>query len=97
MLKFREKTTKFIDYSDLEDFIQKTFGLEKRFEILESPNDTAYTFDVGCVGFKSSEISEGFDYLLRGNVEHWALGTVMDFLCTIGHLEPGQYVVEVSW
>lgn len=97
MLKYEEKTTRQVSRSDLETFMRETFRAPQGFEITESPNNTAYNLEAGFREFNDDEILDCLAYLQRGHIPNHSLGLLMDFLCTMGHIEAGNYVVEVSW
>jgi hypothetical protein len=99
-LKCKVKTIVEVDYNDLERFIKAETGHE--YEIPseeECDNDTARTFD-------------GIDGNARGHIvgfaEDWAkfkatgkgryiLRVILEGLCSEGKLQPGDYLVKVSW
>lgn len=95
-LKHTKETVISVEYVDLQNFITKVYGL-KWFDILESSNDTTYTYTV-----KIDELSPGDRITLSSairdcSVEYWCLDTILTDLCNKGHIEPGKYLVRVSW
>ena len=99
-LKIRNTEVKVVDYDDLETFITEAYGLTSRFEYLdleEPSNDSCKTFSVtkkplkpyqeqAIAAFKADPLSEMY-------ITHALL---MD-LCNKGWLDPGEYLVVVSW
>lgn len=94
-MKIRTKVTHFVDYSDLETFIQDTYSLPSRYEILESPNDVDYTHDVD--GKLSYGEEEARKHVAKGHAEYYYIGELLNLLCMDKKIEKGTYVVQVSW
>lgn len=100
-LKLVTKTTHYVDYYDLEVFLGEKIG--KTVEIIGSPNDTDYKFEAEPLDSTSSMyvyvMEDVEEFLETGmiNMEYGGLYTVMNYACTQGWIEPGNYVITVSW
>lgn len=96
-MRFTTKETRFVDYGDLEWEIKTAYGLNK-FEITESPNDTDYTFDITMAKpLDEYQLKELAEVKTQEWVEHWRMHIVLQDLVNIGRLDPGTYVIQVSW
>lgn len=94
MLKIQTKVTNFVDYNDLEAYIQEVYKLPERFEILESVNDVDYTHNVDGRPYDSGE---ALKLIRQGHAEYWHLDEILNLLCMDGHIKMGVYVIQVSW
>jgi hypothetical protein len=94
MLKSRKEEYIVVDYNDLNDFVSNHYG--KAFNVVEDwemSNDSYISFNVseGKVDKYDLEefIEEGsYSYLTR---------TILIDLCNKGLINPGKYLIEVSW
>lgn len=92
----RKKTIFFVDYGDLNSYIAECLGVADFEGTLESPNDSAYEYNVTDKSSESDK-SEVERIITEGDCEYWRLGLVLDYLCAKGFLEQGEYVVGVCW
>ena len=89
------KSTAFkIYYGDLEQLTEQVYG--KYIEMLESPNDTTHEFDVTGQLDKYDEQTL-YKACELGYLECYRYDVILNDLVRQGLIEPGQYLVRVSW
>jgi hypothetical protein len=100
-LKMRSQMTHFIDYGDFEKFAKEAYPKLKGgrwgysfAEVQESANDTSYTFNID--GKISKWEKKEVDQIRESGVVH-SNYLLFNVLVADGYLEPGTYVVRVSW
>jgi len=97
-LKMHIEMTHFVDYGDFERFAMEVYpnlkGGYSFAEVQESANDTSYTFHVD--GKISKWEKKDADNIREGGVVH-SNYLLFNVLIADGYLEPGTYVVRVSW
>jgi hypothetical protein len=97
-MKITTKTVNFIDYSDLEEFLCKTYGLDEVSvpAILEASNDSSHS-----VWAEKGPLSEyELSVLIRfqENPDNfYGLHTIFKDLCNKDLIAPGNYIIQVSW
>jgi len=99
-MNIERKELKVLQATELEKLIEKKFGKEfSVVEDLESRNDTSHIFIV-----RNNQINEVAYSLLR--ILNWRIGYkytgyltahLLDYLCYCEELEPGEYLIEISW
>lgn len=101
MIQHTKKTTIHVDYSDVEQLILTHYGHE--FSIPESEECNNYTSLQYLVTDKPLT-EKGLDVFTRKELQTFestghgaSLSTILDALCRAGELEPGNYVIRVSW
>lgn len=96
-LKKRTIPTHFVEYYDFERFVYQTYGTRIDFPVMqESSNDTSHTFNVD--GAMDDYAEEKFaEFLAAPHLAHYTAQVILDKLCADKHIEPGCYVIEVSW
>lgn len=94
-----EKVERFeVDYSELEVMVKEVYGINYEYPCdMECNNDTSQTFN----------IDGKIDDYHRMNIKEWleSNGTkgnymgreLLNDLCANGYIEPGKYLVKVSW
>jgi hypothetical protein len=88
-----------VEYHDLQDAIEENYNLSSSFcAIGESPNDSQYTFN----GIKQREPDKWDTAAVKKALENsyieiWALRPLLVDMCNKGFIEPGDYLVNVSW
>lgn len=108
MPKLRTKTETVIsvNYGDLDAFVEQVTGRTFDFVFAEEcGNDTSHMFEVvGGRGKCSLEtwtrgMEEAEYWIANGDGEYGGCGagTLLDWLCSKGHIEPGNYRVDVCW
>lgn len=81
----------------LDAFIAQCYGLAKDFEMTESPNDTDYGVTVEKKPLDKWDRVTADKAAQEGWVENYKLGVVLCDLCNKGFIEPGEYMVTMSW
>ncbi len=98
-----KKEAFFVDYDDLAKEVKKRYGIEDYHfvEIQECGNDVDFVFEV------KSKLTGDYDKKYTAaeiekmkqtkHVEGYQNHNVLTALCMDGFIEPGTYVVRVSW
>ncbi len=88
-----------VDYTEVERFTMEKYPFIKDYEfacVQESGNDTSYTFNVN--GKLDKWDLEDWDKIKSsGTVHNYRNRLVLNKLCADGHIEPGEYLIKVSW
>jgi hypothetical protein len=97
-LKVIKETILSVDYQDLERYILQVTGHKACLpSILECSNDTYHRFTVNREPEPPAERLAHLASLLHHPVEEFCIDEYLNAMCQLGHLEPGTYVVSVSW
>lgn len=108
-LKAEIKTTVHVSYSDLQRLVHQVFGKKWEFACTqECDNDTTHEFTVCC-----TKEDTKYDWQLltdddRKDVDDWLFGdkkypknysngNILNRLCELKLIPPGEYIVSVSW
>lgn len=98
-MKLKTKKVEYfeVDYGDLEAFIEEVYGQEFNLACdQETGNDTALTMEV-----KKERLGEydrdKIDRWIRDGEESYMFRVLMFDLCNKDLIEPGNYVIEISW
>lgn len=87
-----------IGCNELMHLIAKVYDLPSRFEILEVPNDSSYTFNGLIEEFISDEREECAELIAAGSACMWEIGVVIRCLIADGHIEQVPNVlIKVFW
>jgi hypothetical protein len=95
------KTVVEMDYIELEELVQKTYGLKKRWSFVadqELNNDSCQSFD-----FTEKEELEEFDkadlelFIAKDGFKNWMAPILMQDMVNRDILPLGNYVIEVCW
>ena len=96
---FTQETTWTVDYSDIEDLINKHFHLANgKFEIMaheELNNDSVFEVDVDC-----DELLEDYDYdMMKSGKLHWQTNNILNVMARQGILPftKGKLYINVSY
>lgn len=96
-LKVKTETVHTVELNDLEQFILEKTG--HAYEIVPSEdwsNDQQHRFEVN--GYLHSYQNRDWNlFKVAGNQMNYQLRTILNGLCSDGHLEKGIYLVNVSW
>ncbi len=97
-MKIYTRTTHYVEYRDLEKFINQEFG--KVFEIVvmeEVGNDVSLTFEID--GKITDYEQSDFDAWIDGNDNALMFQTrvILNKFASVGLIPKGSYVVSVSW
>jgi hypothetical protein len=96
-LKCQKKTVIEVDYGDLDRFIQEVYGHE--YEIVadqELGNDCCKSVTVKKEKLNQWEQAD-LDMFISTGIYRYMLHTILSDLCNRDLLEPGEYVIEISW
>jgi hypothetical protein len=97
ILKCKTETVNLVEVDDLERFIKEATG--HTYEIVpneEWGNDEQHRIEVD--GDLLDFHQENWDAFKSTGYQHqYRLQSIMNGLCADGHLQPGTYVVNVSW
>lgn len=98
----RKKTVIEIDYNELESIVRKHYGIDhNQYSFVateECGNDTHHSFNVtGAAPLRDYDQETIDEIKATGNVPEYSNLTIMQDLVNSGVLEPGEYLVDVSW
>ena len=84
--------------SEIDALVRKAFGsTEYEFRCdQECSNDSHYIFDVKMGPLDEDEQEDLDTFIATGNGA-WLTRTIFKHLCNKGIMEPGEYLVNVSW
>lgn len=98
-MKITTKTVNFIDYSDLEEFLCKTYGLAEVSvpELLEASNDSSHSVWAEKEPLNEWE-QKSMEKFMKGNcIYSHGLHAIFKDLCNKDLIAPGNYIVQISW
>lgn len=87
-----------VNYSDLERAIEKHFGFKEYCipAAEEVGNDTSLTYRIDGK-LDPWELKDLEEMKACGGNKNWRTQMLMNALCADGILEPGEYVINISW
>jgi len=98
-MAFGEKKTVIeVDSNDVDILVNRVYPFLKGYEFIpaqEANNYSSYTFRVRA-DIKPRDLDE-WEKLKVGMSWVYQNHLIFDMLCKDGHIEPGEYVVKVSW
>ena len=102
MLIYKQKTIRFVECHDLERFIDEEFGIgfREKFELapIEETNNYSYkSFNVDGEMKYSWDLKSINEMLQTKEYKHGCTRVILEYLCSQGKIEPGNYMVDVSW
>jgi len=89
-----------VNYRDFERLVKEVYGQNYEFIVdCECGNDTQHVYL--CVGGKGDDLDE-YDYkrldeFARTGKYCWLAQTILADLCQRGIIDPGNYIIRVSW
>ncbi len=92
-LKVHREVVITVGYRDLERFAVEWYPFLAGYSFVatqECGNDSSHRFNLSGRPLSQNDLTEW----AKGNINNWLL---LDKLCADGHIEPGTYIVEVSW
>ena len=98
-LKFTEQTFKVVKSFDLEKLIQDTFNI-KEYNLVsaeEERNDTVWTCRINNDPVDAYHLKAIQEWLKTGSEPSFMTRHIMQHMCNMGKLDPGDYLVEISW
>lgn len=96
-LKCEKKTYLRVSYKDFDSFVESVYGCP--FSVTASEemrNDSVYSFN-GIDGIVDEYDEERIDSFLKGNEEMFIARILLNDLARKGHIEPGDYIINVCW
>lgn len=101
-LKYREKLVLQVDYNDLNEFITQAYGLTQPYEVVaeeEWGNDQSHTLLVEKRELDEDELEDivTMEATKGKRIPSYTTSTLLDDLCNKGLIEPGEYLVRVTW
>ncbi len=96
-LKFKVEIINTVEVDDLQRFIKESTGHE--YEIVpnqEWGNDEQHRFELDGK-IEEWNLEDWNTFKSTGEQHRYRLGTILDGLCADGKLDPGLYVINVSW
>ena len=95
-LKTETVTVIKVNYSDMERYLTEKLG--RQVEILDSPNDTDYNFTVSKSTDDWTDEDAVKSFLENGYISmDYGYCDIFNYCCQQGWIEPGEYVMAVSW
>ena len=94
-----KKTFIEMDYGELEDLIKKTYGHTYEFVAEEElMNDVDKTYSLTAkTPLDEWEAKDMEEFKLTGKTKGWRTNTIMQDMINNDVLEPGEYLIHVSW
>lgn len=86
-----------VDYNDLEDEVKAAWGHEWSFPLDHlSGNDVEHSFTVEphVDDYNAKAVAE---FKMHGVQTEWKAQAILNELCREGRIEPGEYLIRVSW
>lgn len=100
-LKCKKKCSIHVDYHDLEEFLTRRFDLPEfgyEFAVIEEcNNDTIRSINV-CKEEADSYDQKYIDAVTKDKKPlTYGTRTILCYLCNLGEIPEGEYLIEVSW
>lgn len=98
ILKCKKETVFSVEYYDLDKFIKDEFGFDE-FEVVaieELNNDSVKSIIVNGNLYEWDE-KDIKNILESKEPKMYRTGLLMNYLCKIGKIQPGKYIIKVSW
>jgi len=99
MFKTETKVVHKAEYHDVEEFIKEEMGFNE-YEIPvieEAGNDQVLEMAITSDAPGEYDIREIRKMLDSGEPENYSLRNILNYLCSIGKIPPGTYLIDVSW
>ncbi len=97
-LKSKKTAINEVDYKELEVFATKIYNLKNYsfVAIEEGQNDSSYPFTVDG---EIDELDQIYVDLIKndGRVPSYNNGILLNLLCKEGHIDKGEYLINVCW
>ena len=99
-LKYEIKTIISVEYYDLDAFLTTRFDLIDDYEFIameELGNDVVKSINVSK-GKISKYDQQCIDAVVKDKKpQHYGTGTILCYLCDLGEIPEGEYLIDVSW
>lgn len=98
---FTTRTVISVNYHDLEHLIREIYGITGDWSFVEDQecgNDSDHEFHVERKPLAKYEEEQLANFIQsKGERESYMANTILDDLCNKQIIEPGNYLVQVSW
>ncbi len=88
-----------VDYNEVENLVMEKYPWATKYDfpcMQETSNDTSHTFDID--GELDEYDLKDWEELKKNNgYLNYRNSLILNKLCADGHIEPGEYLVNVSW
>lgn len=88
------------DYQDLEDIILKEYGHPYEIMPMEEVGSSQYAavYEQSVTKQVIDEfMQEEIESMYKGKPKNYILGTLLAHLASLGKIEEGSYIIDVSW
>jgi len=92
------KTIIEVDYHDVDKAVNEFFklkGIEGKCECVpdnEWSNDSSHSFNI------APELpSKDDEERIRSCHLSWRIGAILDWMCAEGHIDAGEYIIDICW
>lgn len=98
-LNYEVKEYRCVNYGDVDNLINKEFDFDEEYEVLAAEEWDNDSYRLIVVDGKLSEWGEKY---VKEMIQTRKWGTyrtrhLLDYLCSQGKLEAGEYLIDVSW
>ena len=99
-LRYKMESIITVDYNDLDKFLTERFDLPEDYEFIameESGNDAVHAIDVGNKKLNEYDQKDIDKFLATKEPPLYSTGNILCYLCNLGEIPEGKYLIEVSW
>lgn len=99
-LRYKIKSVITVDYSDLDDFLTERFDLPEDYEFIameELGNDVVQAISVSKEKLNEYDQKDIDEFLITKKPPLYRTGDILRYLCNLGEIPEGEYLIEVSW
>lgn len=89
-----------VDYNDIDDLITRQFpNMDGQYECVAYQEWGNYQDHSMTVDGKVSEsdLRDIHEMIDTGRWPHWRTNRILNYLCSLGVIEPAEYLISVSW
>lgn len=89
-----------VNYNDLDKFLTERFDLLENYKfaaIEELSNDVVKSINVDKKELDEYDLADLNAALIDKEPEFYSTGTLLCYLCNLGEIPEGEYLIEVSW
>lgn len=99
-LKYEIESVITVNYADLDEFLTERFDLPEDYEFVameESGNDAVHAIDVSKEKLNEYDQKDVDEFLITKKPPLYRTGDILRYLCNLGEIPEGKYLIEVSW
>lgn len=99
-LKHKMESVIRVDYSDLDDFLTERFDLPEDYEFAameELGNDVVKSINVEACKLGKYDQQYIDAVLINKEPESYGTRTILCYLCNLGEIPEGEYLIDVCW